>query len=90
MVEVARAESGIRQFDANGNVIMSPTKDAGLFQINWVNWDTAKRLGYDIYTVEGNIAMAKYLLRSQGLNAWSESAKNWLPHLKDPNWLPSS
>lgn len=83
MVLVARAESGLRQFDKNGNVIVNKeTNDRGLFQINYrYHGKTAEKMGLDIDTLEGNIAYTKYLLRTQGLNAWSASAHNWLPHL---------
>lgn len=88
MVAVARAESGMRQFDKNGNVIINKqSNDVGIFQINvHYHGETAKKLGMDIYTLEGNIAYAQYLLKTQGLNAWIHSYKNWgspdfIPHL---------
>jgi len=83
MVLVAKAESGMRQFDKDGNVIVNKkTNDVGLFQISVkYHGETAKRLGLDIYTLEGNIAYTKYLLKTQGLNAWVHSRIRWLPHL---------
>lgn len=83
MVAVARAESGMKQFDKNGNVIVNKeTNDVGIFQISVkYHGKTAEKLGMDIYTLEGNIAYTKYLLKTQGLNAWVHSRHNWLPHL---------
>lgn len=83
MVLVAKAESNMRQFDKDGNVVINKqTNDVGLFQINVkYHAKTAEKLGMDIYTLEGNIAYAKYLLKTQGLNAWVHSRFRWLPHL---------
>jgi hypothetical protein len=38
---------------------------------------TAKLLGFDIYTVEGNIAYAKHLYEEQGSKPWQASAGCW-------------
>ena len=81
MVEVARCESGMRQFKG-GEVIKNTanrngTVDYGVFQINSIHLPTAQKLGIDIMTLEGNIEMAKVILKSQGLNAWNPSRHCW-------------
>lgn len=79
MLEVARCESGVKQHDKNGKVIMNTkTNDKGIFQINEIHWPKAKQLGYDLDTFEGNIKMAQYILKTQGLNAWYSSVHCWL------------
>lgn len=69
-VAIARCESGIRQFNADGSVLISRTSDVGIFQINQVHWDNAKRLGIDIYSVQGNIEYAKLLKKQNGTGDW--------------------
>lgn len=84
MVEVARCESGFRQFQANGEVLFSyfGTPDAGVYQINeYYHLSQATKMGIDIYTVEGNIRYAKYLYRTHGLQPWSASKKCWMSHI---------
>ncbi len=71
---------GVSQFDKNGNVTKGRINkhDIGKFQISETHWGaTAKKLGYDIYTLEGNTAMAKWLLANYGSTKWYLSSKCW-------------
>ena len=84
LVDIARCESNFHQFDTEGNVITrvntdkNKTRDIGVMQINaYYQGDTAKKLGYDIYTVEGNAAYAKHLYEQEGTAPWSSSEKCW-------------
>jgi len=80
LVDIARCESTFRQFDADGRVIRGKVNngDVGVMQINEkYNGDKANELGYDIYTVEGNLEFARYLYDKYGTNPWSSSAKCW-------------
>ena len=80
LVDVARCESTFRQFDSKGMVVRGKVNslDVGLMQINErYHADTAMRLGYDIYSVEGNVSFAKYLYSKYGTSPWSSSAKCW-------------
>jgi hypothetical protein len=80
LVDIARCESNFKQFDADGNVIRGRVdeNDIGLMQINeHYQGETAKRLGFDIYTVEGNIGYARHLYERQGSQPWSASSKCW-------------
>jgi hypothetical protein len=71
MVAVAKCESGFRQFTASGAVLRGPGDNIGVFQINEKSHATnSKNLGFDIYTVEGNIGYAKYLYDKQGTRPW--------------------
>lgn len=71
-------ESRDRQFDSDGSVlrgVVNP-KDVGKWQINEYYWlEKSLELGYDIYTEEGNRAMAIHILEAQGIEAWSASAE---------------
>lgn len=72
MLRIAECESNTRQFYASSTkTVRSPTSDSGLFQINDIWIPEAERLGIDIHTPEGNIAMAKHIREVQGLQAWS-------------------
>ena len=73
MLKIAKCESGLQQFNKKGETLISPTNDAGLFQINIKTWDNkAKELGLDYRnSVKDNTLMAKHVLDKQGLNAWT-------------------
>lgn len=70
MVEIARCESRLRQFKEDGTPLVSETSDVGLFQINQVHWEDARKLGIDIYSEEGNIAFARLLFDANGFGDW--------------------
>jgi len=80
LVEIARCESTFRQFDSDGKVIRGKVNkaDVGVMQINErYHSDDAIRLGYDIYSTEGNVAFGKYLFTKYGTSPWSSSSKCW-------------
>lgn len=80
MIEIAKCESKLRQWDQNGEVlrgVVNP-KDRGMFQVNeYYHLTESERLGYDIYSAEGNIAYAKFLYQSNGTTPWKSSAECW-------------
>ena len=80
LVNIARCESNFRQYDEKGIVIRgrANTYDVGVMQINEIyHGDSAANLGYDIYSVEGNVAFGKYLYSKYGAQPWSASSKCW-------------
>jgi len=80
LIDIARCESNFRQFDSDGEVMRGKANpaDVGVMQINEkYQGDTAKILGLDIYTIEGNVAYAKHLYEEQGTKPWSASSKCW-------------
>ena len=80
LVEVARCESTFRQYDSTGDVVRGKVNpgDVGVMQINEkYHADEAAKLGYDIYTTEGNVAFAKYLYGKYGTQPWSSSSPCW-------------
>ncbi len=82
LVDIARCESNFHQFDASGNIVRGRVNnaDVGVMQINEkYHLDMAKKLGIDLYTVEGNVEYAKHLYREQGAQPWISSSKCWGP-----------
>jgi hypothetical protein len=60
--------------DKNGQVIVNKTGDVGLLQINEpIHGAEAKRKGYDIYKIDGNIAFGIMLFEREGLQPWAAS-----------------
>lgn len=80
LFEIARCESDYVHYKKNGSVLTGriDPRDTGLFQINtrW-NGDEARKLGMDIYTLEGNISFARYLFNKRGTRDWKASAGCW-------------
>lgn len=80
LVDIARCESSFHQFDSKGNIVRGRVNsaDVGVMQINEkYHGEMAKKLGFDLYTVEGNIAYAKHLYNEQGSQPWISSSKCW-------------
>ena len=64
-------ESGGRQFNSKGKVLISPTKDKGILQINSkIHEKNALKMGHDINTLEGNLAYGWWLYQHGGLKHW--------------------
>lgn len=80
LVDIARCESTFKQYHEDGKVVRGKVDkdDIGVMQINErYHGTTAEKLGIDIYTVEGNIAYAKYLYEKSGTQPWSASKPCW-------------
>jgi len=79
---IAFCESTYRQHDDNGQVLRGKqnSQDVGLFQINEkYHLKTSQSLGFDIYTTEGNIDYALWLIKNQGSYHWKWSQHCWSP-----------
>jgi hypothetical protein len=80
LARIAKCESQYRQFATNGKVLRGREvyEDVGVMQINETyHKATSQKLGYDIYTLDGNLAYAEYLYERQGTQPWSASAPCW-------------
>ncbi len=80
LAEVARCESEFRQFNTNGSILRGKANadDVGVMQINeYYHAESAVRLGYNVYTLEGNLAFGKRLYEKYGTSPWSASAPCW-------------
>lgn len=80
LVGVAQCESHFRHFDKNGRVLRGYVNksDIGVMQINeYYHGKKAEELGYDLYSIEGNMLYARYLYNREGLTPWLSSSKCW-------------
>lgn len=80
LAEVAFCESRYRQFDTNGQVLrgVQNSQDVGVMQINeYYHLETAQKLGLNLYTLEGNMAYARYLYEKEGTRPWNYSSPCW-------------
>jgi len=80
LIDIARCESSFRHTDKNGDVLrgyVNPA-DVGVMQINErFHLEDSKKLGYDIHTIEGNMAYARHLYDKKGARPWLASSKCW-------------
>ena len=80
MLQIPWCESRMRQFGPNGLVLRGTVHppDVGVFQINErVHGSTARSLGIDLHTTEGNVAFARYLYNKEGTVPWRSSQGCW-------------
>ena len=80
MIEIARCESQFTQTKKDGSIVTNPKSSAiGIFQImSSIHSSFAdKKLGIDIYTIQGNAAYAQYLYDKQGTVPWNASKSCW-------------
>jgi hypothetical protein len=80
LAEIARCESQYRHYTTNGKLLRGRvvSQDVGVMQINETyHLAASKKLGYDIHTLEGNLAYGQYLYDKQGVQPWSASAPCW-------------
>lgn len=85
LAEIARCESSFRQVDKAGNLLRGEVNksDVGLMQVNeHYHGEKALDLGFDLTTVNGNLAYAKYLYDKEGTKPWNASKKCWSPSAK--------
>lgn len=77
---IAHCESRDRQFNKNGTILRGTVNpyDIGRYQINSIHWEEeAEKLGVDIYTEDGNEAMALHIYKKFGTKPWRSSQKCW-------------
>jgi len=80
LLDIACAESEIRQFEKPGKVLRGKVnpKDVGVFQINEKFWlADAVKLKLNIYQAQGNVEMAAWIYKHYGDSPWNWSKKNW-------------
>lgn len=85
LAEIAKCESTFRQYSSTGEVIKGIVNksDVGVMQINkYYHLDRAEKLGYDLHTIEGNMAYAKVLYDREGTKPWNSSSKCWGKYAK--------
>ncbi len=80
LAEIARCESRFRHLGKNGKVIRGEVavEDVGVMQINeFYHEDRAVVLGFNLHTLDGNLAYAKWLYAKEGTTPWASSARCW-------------
>jgi hypothetical protein len=80
MIEIARCESTFRHELADGSVLRGVVDqaDTGVMQINKRYHEaTAASLGLDLEDVYHNMAYARYLYETQGVQPWNASRPCW-------------
>lgn len=80
MIEIARCESKFRQFTDSGNVMRGGVgrQMVGVFQFfDRYHEDPASALGFDIETVDGNLAYARHLYNLEGSAPWNSARACW-------------
>jgi hypothetical protein len=80
MAEISKCESHFRQFEKDGSIFRGKVnnQDVGAMQINeYYHKDRATKLGYDLRTLEGNMAYARLLYQEQGGQPWVSSSPCW-------------
>lgn len=83
LVQIAKCESRFRHFDKNHKVIRGEanSQDVGVMQINEkYHLERSEKLGYDIYSIEGNMAYARRLYEKEGTVPWASSSPCWGKH----------
>lgn len=77
--QIMWCESRGRQYDKNGKPLRGVHYfDVGKYQINIKVWgEEANRLGYDLFSEEGNEAMALELYNRFGTRPWTSSQHCW-------------
>lgn len=79
---IAKCESSNGHYSKNGQVQVhantNGTVDVGQYQINVQVWGAkATELGFDIFTKEGNKAMAEWIYANKGTEPWYSSKACW-------------
>jgi hypothetical protein len=80
LADIAKCESEFRHYGRDGEVLRGTvvSSDLGVMQINeYYHGKTADALDIDIYSLEGNLAFAKYLFEREGTKPWLPSVKCW-------------
>jgi len=80
MQRIKICESGGKHFE-KGQVLVrantNKTTDVGLYQINSIHFAEATKLGFDVFTEEGNEGYAMWIFENRGTGAWVYSQKCW-------------
>jgi hypothetical protein len=80
LADIAYCESTFRQYDKGGNILRGKVNrsDVGVMQVNeYYHGKTARVLGLDLHTIEGNLAYARYLYKREGARPWMSSSPCW-------------
>ena len=78
MANIAKCESGFRQYGSDGLPLFDPSYSMiGAFQVSAAHLPEALTMGMDVTTLEGNMAYARYLYNAGGTDPWLDSFQCW-------------
>jgi hypothetical protein len=80
MADIAWCESRFRHLGTDGDIFRGKVNnsDIGVMQINTAyHAEGAEKLNIDLYSLEGNLAYAKYLYEKEGTKPWNSSRPCW-------------
>jgi hypothetical protein len=80
LARIAKCETHFRHYEPDGTVVRGDIneKDLGVMQINeYYHGESAEKMGYDIYTLHGNLEYARNLYEREGVQPWRSSAHCW-------------
>ncbi len=80
MTKIAYCESRFRQYALGGKILRGEANraDVGVMQINeFYHLERAKKMGLNIYTLDGNLAYARDLYEREGARPWMSSSPCW-------------
>lgn len=80
LAEIAKCESRFTHLGKSGKILRGEltAEDVGVMQINEFYHDKrAEKLGFNLYTLDGNLAYAKWLYAKEGTVPWASSGKCW-------------
>lgn len=78
--KIAFCESSFRHYNPDGSLRLGKVNkhDLGVMQINELyHEEEATALGYDLKSIDGNVAFARHLYEREGSRPWNSSAKCW-------------
>ena len=90
LAQIAKCESRFTHLGKSGKVLRGEltAEDVGVMQINeFYHDDRAEKHGFNLHTLDGNLAYAKWLYGKEGTAPWASSAKCWKKseHLANAN-----
>lgn len=80
LADIAWCESRMRQLGPDGKIFrgVANPDDVGVMQINTqYHEERAVAMNMDLFTLNGNLAYAKYLYEKEGSQPWSSSKACW-------------
>lgn len=80
MATIARCESRNRHLGKDGTILRGIVNksDIGVMQINtYYHGKVAEKMDIDLYSLDGNLAYAKFLYEKEGTVPWNSSRPCW-------------
>ncbi len=80
LAEIAWCESRFRHLNKDGEIFRGKVNksDIGVMQVNtYYHEKKAGELGYDLYSLRGNLEYAQYLYDTEGTTPWNSSKPCW-------------